>query len=182
MMPRRVALRPGHHLLSLLLVWIPPLALLLWSINAYVARLNAVLAQSAPLVSAEASQVLGREVHVGRLSPDLTIGGLVRMARSLPTLGTLSIAVDDFALANKKSLADGGALASARHASAVVSVPALLSGDYSSAILSIAIDAPDLLLERRARTVALMFRTLSRPPRPPAESRSVSGSPCRRAA
>src|SRR5215218_2148991 len=92
--PRRV------RLFCFLLTWVPPLVLLVLGARTVLRQLDAVLAQAAPLASAEASRALGREVRIGGLSPGLSVRSLWEMARNLSGLETLPIEARDIAVAN----------------------------------------------------------------------------------
>lgn len=167
---RRQPLGIGHRFVCFLLVWIPPLVLLFLSGRTVVERLDAVLEQSAPLVSAEASRALGREVRVGRLTTDWSVRSLWLLARRLPKMQTLSITAEDLAIANGPTLAAAGPLATARRATVLLDVPRLLAGDTATMVARIVVESPRVLLVRRASgtfNVQDLVRPRTGPPRKP---------------
>jgi hypothetical protein len=132
--------------------------------------LNDVLRHAAPLAQAEASAALGREVRIGRLTPDLTVRGLIRDWRRRASLGTVTVAAEDIAVANGVSLAATGELASARRVTAYVSVPDLLGGRTNTALTRLLVEEPNLLLIRDPKgrfNVQDLYKSKPGPAKPP---------------
>ena len=73
------------------IVLAPPLVLGFLGADAVIRQIDGVLAQSALLVSAEASRSLNREIRVGRLQSDLTTGGILGMIRRRAQFGTVPV-------------------------------------------------------------------------------------------
>jgi hypothetical protein len=173
MIPLRRRRRPaavlpaGARVVCFLLVWIPPLALALAGGRALVARTDALLDRAKPLLVAEATRALDREVRIGTLSPDLSVAVILRLASRLSSLGTLPVVIGDTAIANGRTFAESGTLATARRTTLFVSVPALLSGDVSRAIPRVVVEDPDVLLVRNANG-RFNVQELVRPRRKPA--------------
>ncbi len=71
------------------------------------------------------------------------------MARACRSLGLFPVTVRDLAVANGPTLSGSGPLATARSATALVSVPRLLAGDVSASIERITVEGPTALLVRR---------------------------------
>lgn len=168
---RRSPLAVWQRLVCLLIVVLPPLALA-WLAGKHVAgRLDQTLRASAPLAQVEASRALGREVRIGRLTPDLSLGRVVGMALHLRQLGTLPVTAENIAVAadpDRPLSAGGEALVSAERASVAVSVPSLLAGDVSGAFPEIRVFRPRALLVRDASgrfNVSDVLRSRT-PPRP----------------
>jgi hypothetical protein len=133
----------------LALILAPPIVLGFQATDAYVRQIDGVLAQSAPLVSAEASRSLRREIHIGRLESDLTAGGIVGMIRRRAQFGTVPVKVFDIQIANGTTIAGSGLIASARQATIDLHIPSLLSGKAAtSGVPQITLIDSYLLLER----------------------------------
>src|SRR5688500_16063213 len=84
-----------QRLFCLGLVLTPPIVLGFQGAEAYIRQIDGVLAQSAPLVSAEASRSLQREIRIGRLESDLTAGGIVGLIRRRAQFGTVPVKAYD---------------------------------------------------------------------------------------
>ncbi len=138
-----------QRLFCLGLVVAPPLALAVLGADAFIRRVDGVLAQAAPLVSAEASRALNREIRIGRLESDLTAGGIVGMIRRRAQFGTVPVNAYDIEIANGRTIAGSGIVASARQATIDLSIPSLLGGKIATGgVPRIALLDPYLLLER----------------------------------
>ena len=147
--PPRSSLSVGQRLFCFALVAVPPIVLSIQGAAAVIRQIDGVLAQSAPLVSAEASRALNREIRVGRLQSDLTTGGIVGLIRRRSQFGTVPINVSDIAVANGQTIAGSGLIASARQAAIDVNVPALLRGQATTeGVPKITLFDSFLLLER----------------------------------
>ena len=128
---------------------VPPVVLCFQGADAVIRQIDGVLAQSAPLVSAEASRALSREIRVGRLQSDLTAGGIVGLIRRRSQFGTVPINAYDIAVANGQTISGSGLIASARQATIDVNVPALLNGQATTdGVPKITVLDSFLLLER----------------------------------
>ncbi len=167
---RRTPLAFHHRLIALLILFAPPLVLLGAAGRAVVAHLDVLLAQTAPLAAAEASRSLGREVRIGGLTPDLSVSGILQMALNRSRLGTIPVMGSDIAISQDRLLNRREALATAKRARILVSLPRLLSGDFSSAFPLIELESPELLLIRRPNgrfNVQDLIKPPARPRRQP---------------
>jgi hypothetical protein len=139
----------GQRLFCIGIVLTPPIVLGFQGADAVIRQIDGVLAQSAPLVSAEASRSLNREIRIGRLQSDLTAGGIIGMIRRRAQFGTVPVNAYDIAVANGKTIAGSGLIASARQVTIDVNIPAVLGNQATVAgVPRIAITDAFLLLER----------------------------------
>jgi hypothetical protein len=147
--PPQTPLSLPQRLFCLGVVFAPPLVLGFMGADAVIRQIDGVLAQAAPLVSAEASRALNREIRVGRLESDLTAGGILGMIRRRAEFGTVPVKAYDIAVANGKTIAGNGLIASARQVTIDLNIPSLLGGKVATGgVPRISILDPYLLLER----------------------------------
>ncbi|MES2462717.1 MAG: hypothetical protein V4671_19220 [Armatimonadota bacterium] len=147
--PPRTHLSIPQRLFCVGLVLGPPVALGFLGVDAVIRQIDGVLAQSAPLVSAEVSRSLKREVRIGRLESDLTAGGIVGLIRRRAEFGTVPVNAYDIAVANGTTIAGSGLIASARQVTIDLHIPSLLGGQAATGgVPRITLKDSFLLLER----------------------------------
>ena len=134
---------------------IPPIVLCGMGGKAFLQLADRILAQSAPLVSQEASRQLQRPVTVGKITPDISLGSLWEGLLHRESLGTLPVGVYDIRLLNRPGKetreAGGPLLAHVDSVTAFVSLPALIGGKTSSAVPRIVVTNPEVVLVRDAK-------------------------------
>ena len=138
-----------------LLVAVPPTVLLIQGGKAFLTLADRILAQSAPLVSAEASRQLQRPVSLQKITPNLTLGTLWESLLHREALGTLPVGIYDITLQNRPGLetiqAGGPFLGHVESVTLFVSLPALLSGNTTGAVPRIIVSRPDMVVVRDAQ-------------------------------
>ncbi|MBC8135642.1 MAG: translocation/assembly module TamB domain-containing protein [Fibrella sp.] len=164
------ALKWWQRFVCVAVVAVPPIVLLGRLTYGLLDYLDAILAKSAPLASAFASDALGRDVKIGSLTPFLSVREIWGYYRELDKLGTLPVIANDITIANGETLAGSGELAYIRQLRAFVSVPALLSGNSNTAVTKIEVESPRLYLVRRkdgSFNVQELVKKDTKPPGPP---------------
>ncbi len=143
------ALKWWQRLICATMVAVPPVVLFGRLAYGFLDHLDAILAQSAPLASAFASNALGREVRIGSLTPFLSVREIWGYYREIDKLGTLPVVANDITIANVDTLARSGELAYIPRLRLFVSVPAILGGSTNTAVTKIEVESPRLFLVRR---------------------------------
>ena len=148
-----------------LCLFLVPLGLLLYGgLTNTVRRVDSALSQSAPLVSDIATRILQRPVNLGHLQSNLSVARIWSMLQHRDSLGTFPISADDITVATARTtytdaaghiavfdeprLAGSAVLAHAPRVALLISLPALLTGDFNNTLTRVEVDSPELILVR----------------------------------